>query len=129
VGPYHLHVPIVYKFWSFNLQEPQGPVQACGGKSLPLPYMEWDVLGKERGRRKMALHFTHYFMCAASCAYIYIWYSYQLQFLFHYQFHVFSIFLQLPFVFYFLQQNPHGSSTDLSVYMSQQELKSYFCSF
>jgi hypothetical protein len=34
--PYHLHVPIVYKFWSLNLLEPLGPVQACRGKALPL---------------------------------------------------------------------------------------------
>jgi hypothetical protein len=32
--PYHLHVPIVYKFWSLNLQESQEPIQACSGKAL-----------------------------------------------------------------------------------------------
>jgi hypothetical protein len=33
---YHLQVPIVYKFWSLNLLEPQGPVQVCSGKALPI---------------------------------------------------------------------------------------------
>jgi hypothetical protein len=29
-------VPVVQKFWSLNLQEPQGPVQACSGKARKL---------------------------------------------------------------------------------------------
>ena len=35
-------MPIVQKFWSLNLQEPQGPVQACSGKVLPLQSAVWD---------------------------------------------------------------------------------------
>jgi hypothetical protein len=31
-------MPIVYKFWSLNLQEPQGPVQACSRKAFYLHY-------------------------------------------------------------------------------------------
>ena len=27
-------MPTVYKFWSLNLQEPQGPVQACSGEAF-----------------------------------------------------------------------------------------------
>jgi len=36
--PYHLHVPIVLKSGILNLLEPSGPVQACNGIALPLPY-------------------------------------------------------------------------------------------
>jgi hypothetical protein len=36
--PYHLHVPIVLKSGSLNLLEPYGPVQACNGIALPLPF-------------------------------------------------------------------------------------------
>jgi hypothetical protein len=35
---WQLHVPIVSKSWSLNLLEPSGPVQACNGTALPLPY-------------------------------------------------------------------------------------------
>ena len=37
--PYHLHVPIVLKSGCLNLLEPSGPVQACNGIALPLPYL------------------------------------------------------------------------------------------
>jgi len=36
--PYHLHVAIALKSGSLNLQEPSGPVQACNGIALPLPW-------------------------------------------------------------------------------------------
>jgi len=36
--PYHLRVPIVCTSGSPNLLEPSGPVQACNGIALPLPY-------------------------------------------------------------------------------------------
>jgi hypothetical protein len=36
--PYHLHVPIVLKSGSLNLLEPSGPVKACNGIALPLPF-------------------------------------------------------------------------------------------
>jgi hypothetical protein len=36
--PYHLHVPTVLKSGSFSLLEPSGPVQACNGIALPLPF-------------------------------------------------------------------------------------------
>ena len=36
--PYHLHVSIVLKSGSLNLLESSGPVQACNGIALPLPY-------------------------------------------------------------------------------------------
>jgi len=32
-------VPIVLKSGSLNLLEPSGPVQACNGIALPLPYL------------------------------------------------------------------------------------------
>ena len=35
--PYHLHVPIVLKSVSLNLQEPSGPVHACTGFVLHHP--------------------------------------------------------------------------------------------
>jgi hypothetical protein len=35
--PYHLHVPIIFKYGSLNLLEPYGPVQDCNGIALPLP--------------------------------------------------------------------------------------------
>jgi hypothetical protein len=35
---YHLHVPIVKKSGGLNLLEPCGPVQACNGTALPLPF-------------------------------------------------------------------------------------------
>jgi len=41
--PYHLHVPIVLKSGSLNLLEPSGPIQACNGTALPLPYMSSHV--------------------------------------------------------------------------------------
>jgi len=34
--PYHLHVPIVLKSGTLNLQEPSGPVQTCNGIALPI---------------------------------------------------------------------------------------------
>ena len=37
--PYHLQVPIVLKSGSLNLLEPSGPVQACNGIALPLPFI------------------------------------------------------------------------------------------
>ena len=37
--PYHLHVSIVLKSGSLNLLESSGPVQACNGIALPLPYL------------------------------------------------------------------------------------------
>ena len=37
--PYHFHVPIVLKSGSLALLEPSGPVQACNGIALPLPYL------------------------------------------------------------------------------------------
>jgi len=37
---YHLHVPIVLKSGSLNLLEPLGPVQACNGIALPIPFSE-----------------------------------------------------------------------------------------
>jgi hypothetical protein len=36
--PYHLRVPTVLKSWSLNLLKPLGPVQACNGIALPLPF-------------------------------------------------------------------------------------------
>ena len=36
--PYHLHVPIVLKFWSLNLLEPSCPVQACNGMAFTFYY-------------------------------------------------------------------------------------------
>jgi hypothetical protein len=36
--PYHLHATTVLKSGSLNLLEPSGPVQACNGIALPLPY-------------------------------------------------------------------------------------------
>jgi len=36
--PYHLHVPIVLKSWNLNVLEPSGPVQACNGIAVPLPF-------------------------------------------------------------------------------------------
>jgi len=36
--PYYFHVPIVLKSGSLNLLEPSGPVQACNGIALPLPF-------------------------------------------------------------------------------------------
>jgi len=36
--PYHLHVLIVLKSGSLNLLEPSGPVQACNGIDIPLPF-------------------------------------------------------------------------------------------
>jgi hypothetical protein len=35
---YHLHVRIVKKFGGLNLMEPYGPLQACNGTALPLPF-------------------------------------------------------------------------------------------
>jgi len=35
---YHLHVPIVKKFGGLNLLETYGPVQACNGIALLLPF-------------------------------------------------------------------------------------------
>jgi len=35
---YHLHVPAVKKSGGLNLLEPCGPVQACNGTALPLPF-------------------------------------------------------------------------------------------
>ena len=37
--PYHHHVSIVLESGSLNLLEPSGPVQACNGIALPLPYI------------------------------------------------------------------------------------------
>jgi len=37
--PYHLHVSTLLKSGSLNLLEPSGPVQACNGIALPLPYL------------------------------------------------------------------------------------------
>jgi hypothetical protein len=34
----HLHVPIILKSGSLNLLEHSGPVQACNGVALPLPF-------------------------------------------------------------------------------------------
>jgi hypothetical protein len=34
----HIHVPIVSKSGSLNLLEPSGPVKACNGIALPLPF-------------------------------------------------------------------------------------------
>jgi hypothetical protein len=34
-----LNVPIVLKSGSLNLLDPSGPVQACNGIALPLPYV------------------------------------------------------------------------------------------
>ena len=39
--PYHLHVPIILKSENLNLLEPSGPVQACNGFALPLPYISY----------------------------------------------------------------------------------------
>jgi hypothetical protein len=36
--PYHLRVQTVLKSGSLNLLEPSGPVQACNGIALPLPF-------------------------------------------------------------------------------------------
>jgi hypothetical protein len=36
--PYHLQLPIVWKSGSLTLLEPSGPVQACTGIALPLPF-------------------------------------------------------------------------------------------
>ena len=36
--PYHIHVSTVLKSGSLNLMEPSGPVQACNGTALPLPF-------------------------------------------------------------------------------------------
>ena len=36
---WYLHVLIVLKSGSLNLLEPSGPVQACNGIALPLPYI------------------------------------------------------------------------------------------
>jgi len=35
---YHHHVPIVLKSGSLNFLEPSGPLQACNGIALPLPF-------------------------------------------------------------------------------------------
>jgi hypothetical protein len=37
--PYHLHVPIILKSVSLNLQEPSGPVQACEGIAFALLWL------------------------------------------------------------------------------------------
>ena len=37
-GLVHLHVPNVLNSESLNLLEPSGPVQACNGIALPLPF-------------------------------------------------------------------------------------------
>jgi len=37
--PYHLHVPNVLKSRSLSLLESSGPVQACNGIGLTLPYL------------------------------------------------------------------------------------------
>jgi hypothetical protein len=42
--PCHFHVPIVLKSGSLNLLEPSGPVKACNGIALPLPYALRDIL-------------------------------------------------------------------------------------
>jgi len=34
----HLHVPIVLKSGNLNLLKPSGPVQACIGSAVPLPF-------------------------------------------------------------------------------------------
>ena len=36
--PYHLHVPIVLKYWSLNHLEPSGTVQGCNGIAIRLPF-------------------------------------------------------------------------------------------
>jgi hypothetical protein len=36
--PYHLHAAMVLKSGSLNLLELSGPVQACNGIALPLPF-------------------------------------------------------------------------------------------
>ena len=36
--PYHLHTPTVLQSGILNLLEPSGPVQACTGNGLPLPF-------------------------------------------------------------------------------------------
>jgi hypothetical protein len=57
----NLHVPIVFRSGSLNLLEPSGPVQACKGIALPLPFFTnspdytdqhmrantWEGIGKE----------------------------------------------------------------------------------
>jgi hypothetical protein len=48
--PYHLHVPIFLKSGSLNLLEPSGPVKACNGIALPLPYLL--LLNKQFERTK-----------------------------------------------------------------------------
>ena len=42
--PYHLQVPIVLKSGSLNLLERSGPVQACNGIDLPLPFTVYMVV-------------------------------------------------------------------------------------
>jgi hypothetical protein len=37
--PYRLHVPNVLKYETLNLLEHSGPVQACNGIALPLPFL------------------------------------------------------------------------------------------
>jgi hypothetical protein len=39
LGPCHLRVPIVLKSGSLRLLEPSGPVKACNGIALPLPFI------------------------------------------------------------------------------------------
>jgi len=40
IDHYHIHVPIVSKYGSFNLLETSGHIQACNG--IDLPYMTHD---------------------------------------------------------------------------------------
>jgi len=37
-------VPIVLKSGSLNLLEPSGPVQACNGIALPLPFISYLIM-------------------------------------------------------------------------------------
>ena len=41
--PYHFHVSIVLKSWSFKLLEPSGPIQACNGIALPLHLLIYKI--------------------------------------------------------------------------------------
>jgi hypothetical protein len=42
--PYHLHVPFFLKSGSLNVLEPSGPVQACDGIALPLPFYKTNMI-------------------------------------------------------------------------------------